>query len=187
MFERGEAYEKLLVADLQRVIDFVKFAEAKNAALLGLSSAWILATIGLECGGRALPGLFRLAVPAALVLVLLAAILTAISFFPKLKLPWFLGGKKAGPHPKNLLFFGDIASMTAKTFGQEIRSKYYPDKDEHREEYLHDLTVQISVNSTITLRKMTIFKWGIGFVIAAGACLLAAALVMACSILLGAL
>ena len=181
-----EAYEKILVADLQRAIDFLKFAEAKNAALLALSSAWVLASINLECGGRTLLGLFRLAMPVTLVLVLCSAILTAASFFPKLKLPWFLGGKKAGPHPKNLLFFGDIASMTTKVFEQEIRIRYYPDKDEHREEYLHDLTVQINVNSSIALRKMNVFKWSISLVIVAGFCLLAAALVMVYSVLLGA-
>lgn len=178
MFERGEAYEKILVANLQRVVDFLKFAEAKNAALLALSSAWILTTIGLECGGHPLPGLFRFAVPLALIFVLCTSILTAISFFPKVYLPVFLGGEKAGPHPKNLLFFGDIASMTVKTFEHEIRTRYSPDKDEHREEYLHDLTVQINVNSTITLKKMTFFKWGVAFVIAAGICLLVPALVM---------
>ncbi|MCU1225108.1 MAG: hypothetical protein JWQ42_3201 [Edaphobacter sp.] len=171
--------KKILVANLQRVVDFLKFAEAKNAALLALSSAWILATIGLECGEHSLPGLFRFAVPLALIFVLCAGILTAISFFPKIKLPIFMGGRKAGPHPKNLLFFGDIASMTVKTFAQEIRTRYYPDKDEQREEYLHDLTVQINVNSMITLKKMAFFKWGVGSVIAAGLCLLVAALVMA--------
>ena len=185
MFERGEVYEKLLVANLQRAIDFLKFAEAKNAALLGLSSAWILATIGFECSGRALPGAFRFAIPVALILALAAAILTAVSFFPKLKLPWFLGGKKSGPHPRNLLFFGDIASMSAKTFEHEIHARYYPDKDQHRDEYLHDLSVQVHVNSSIALRKMNIFKWAIGLVIAAGGCLLAAALTMACLVLLG--
>ena len=181
-----EAYEKILIADLQRAIDFLKFAEAKNAALLALSSAWALASINLECGGRTLLGLLRLAVPATLVLVLCAAILTAASFFPKLKLPWFLGGRKAGPHPENLLFFGDIAGMTLKTFEQEIRSRYYPAKDEHRQEYLHDLAVQIQVNSVITLRKMTLFKWAVGLVIAAGGCLLVTALTMAYSVLKGA-
>lgn len=177
MLEQDDAYEKILVADLQRAIDFLKFAEAKNATLLALSSGWILATIGLECSGRALPGLFKSAVPATLILVLCTAIVTAASFFPKLKLPRFLGGKKAGPHLKNLLFFGDIANMTVKAFAQEIRTRYYPNKDGHSEEYLHDLTVQINVNSAIALRKMTLFKWGVGLVMAAGVCLLLALLV----------
>ena len=185
MFDANEAYEKVLVADLQRVIDFLKFAEAKNAALLALSSAWILATVGLECSGRPLPKTFGCAISIALLLVLAAAAVSATSFFPKLELPAFLGGKKAGPHPKNLLFFGDIASMTAKTFQQEVRAKYYPDKNEHRDEYLHDLAVQINVNSAITLRKMTLFTWALRLVLAAGGCLLIPALMMAYAALKG--
>lgn len=179
MFDRNEAYEKILVADLQRVIDFLKFAEAKNAALLALSSAWILATIGMECSGRSFPKPFGVAISIALLLVLAAAAVSATSFYPKLGLPAFLGGKKAGPHPENLLFFGDIASMTTKTFQQEVRARYFPDKDEQRDEYLHDLTVQINVNSMITLRKMKLFRWALGLVLAAGGCLLLPALIMA--------
>lgn len=45
--DQQEAYEKHLTATLARVIDFVKFAEAKNAALLTFSSAWTLATINI--------------------------------------------------------------------------------------------------------------------------------------------
>ena len=41
--ENGEIYEKVLLGKLQRVIDFLKFAEAKNAALLTLSSALTIA------------------------------------------------------------------------------------------------------------------------------------------------
>jgi len=178
MFEAGEAYEKILVADLQRAIDFLKFAEAKNAALLALSSAWVFASINLECSGHALPQLFRFAVPIALILALSAALLAAWSFFPKLKLPPFLGGKRAGPHPKNLLYFGDIANLTIKTLEQDLRSRYYPDKAGFRDEYLHDLVTQIGVNSSITLRKMKLFSWGVALVIAAGASLLVPVLVM---------
>ena len=185
MFDRGEAYEKILVADLQRVIDFLKFAETKNAALLALSSAWTLATIGLECAGRDLPHCFVYTVPVTLILVLLAALLAALSFFPKLILPAFLGGKKAGPHSPNLLFFGDIACMRAKEFEAGVRARYYPDKDEQRDEYLHDLAVQISVNSSITLRKMRLFKWGVGFAIAAGCVLLISSLMFAYGTLKG--
>jgi hypothetical protein len=36
-----DAYVQMLTANLQRVLDFLKFAEAKNAALLALVSAWI--------------------------------------------------------------------------------------------------------------------------------------------------
>ena len=68
--------------------------------------------------------------------------------------------------------------MTAKTLELELPCRYLPDSSEFRKEYLHDLIVQISVNSSITSRKMNLFAWGIGLVIAAALCLLAAALGM---------
>lgn len=185
MFDRGEAYEKILIADLQRVIDFLKFAETKNAALLALSSAWTLATIGLECAGHELPYALVYTIPVTLVLVLIAALLAAVSFFPKNSLPPFLGGKKAGPHAPNLLFFGDIARLTAKEFEAGVHARYYPDEDKQRDEYLHDLTVQINANSAITLRKMTLFKWAVGFAIAAGCVLLISSLMLAYTSLKG--
>jgi hypothetical protein len=182
-----EAYEKILAANLGRVIDFLKFAEAKDAGLLALSSAWVIASINLECGGHTLPGTFGFAVPLALVLALCAAILAAWSFSPRLHLPRFLGGKRAGPHPKNFLYFGDIASVTAKTLEQDLHARYYSDKAELRDEYLHDLTVQISVISSITLRKMRLFIWGMAFIIAAAITLLAPAAALAYHVIKGAL
>lgn len=53
--EAEVTYEKVLTANLQRAIDFVKFAEAKNAALLALSSAWVVATLNLGTNGRQIP------------------------------------------------------------------------------------------------------------------------------------
>lgn len=179
MPEADEAYEKILVANLGRVIDFLKFAEAKNGGLLALSSAWLLASINLECGGHALPGALRSTVPLTFVLTLCAALLAAWSFSPKLHLPRYLGGKKAGPHPKNLLYFGDIASVTPKMLEENIRSRYYSEKAKFRDEYLHDLTVQISVISSIVLRKMRLFAGGVLLVIAAAIALLAPALALA--------
>ena len=96
MVEAGEAYDNILVADLQRVIDFLRFAEAKNATLLAVSSAWSLAAINHEFHSY----------------------------------------------------------------------------------HLHDLVTQVGVNSSITLRKLRFFSWGIGLIIAAGACLVVPAAVM---------
>jgi hypothetical protein len=187
MSKGSEAYEKILVANLGRVIDFLKFAEAKNAGLLALSSAWVIASVNLECSGHALPGAFGFAVPLAMVLALCTALLAAWSFSPKLHLPRFLGGRRAGPHPKNFLYFGDIASVTAKTLEQDLRARYYSDKAELRDEYLHDLTVQISVISSIILRKMRLFVCGVAFIIAAAITLLAPAATLAFHAIKGAL
>lgn len=137
--------------NLQRAIDFLKFAEAKNAALLAIASAWVVAIINLLCGGKTIPDSLSVNILSVLVSVLVlalsAGILAMISFMPRLDLPAFLGGKRAGPHTKNLLYYGDIASVPIKNLGQELRTHYYPDAKDLKEDYINDLVVQISVNS----------------------------------------
>jgi hypothetical protein len=168
----GEAYEKILTANLQRAIDFVKFAETKNAALLALASAWVVASINIESSGKAIPSGFSTSVPLTLLVSVCAGCTAMISFLPKLHLPKFLGGRRAGPHPKNLLYFGDICTLPIKTLEQDLHARYLPDGKGPRDEYIHDLIVQISVNSEIALRKMHLFLWGLRLMLLAGAVLL---------------
>ncbi len=163
--KNDEIYEKILTANLQRGIDFLKFAEAKNAALLAICSAWVLAMINLACSDKEIPDRLKFLLPFILIFSLIAAILAIISFLPRLNLPWFLGGKRAGPHPKNFLYYGDIASVTVKTFEEDISSRYMPTSEAFQAEYLHDLVVQISVISDITTRKMFLFRYGISFIL----------------------
>jgi hypothetical protein len=180
-----ESYEKILIANLQRAIDFLKFAEAKNAALLALASAWVVAAINLECSGRIIPGAFALGIPVALLCALCAGLLAMVSFLPQLYLPKFLGGKRAGPHPKNLLYFGDISTLPIKSLEHDLRSRYLPSETSFTEEYIHDLIVQISVNSTIAMRKMRLFRIGIRLIFVAALSLSLAALGVACTVMRG--
>jgi hypothetical protein len=55
--ERREAFRQVLSASLARVIDFLKFAETKNAALLTFASAWTFASINVLTGERAPTGI----------------------------------------------------------------------------------------------------------------------------------
>jgi hypothetical protein len=167
-----DAYVQILTANLQRVLDFLKFAEAKNAALLALASAWLGATLSLVCGGKTLPSGFTISIPVALLCALCAGILAMVSLLPRLHLPSFLGGKRAGPHPPNFLYFGDISALPIKTLEQDMPARYISTERGHRDEYIHDLTVQLSVNSEITMRKMRLFNWGMRFILVGGVVLL---------------
>jgi hypothetical protein len=75
-----------------------------------------------------------------------------------------LGGKRAGPHAKNLLFFGDIRDLPIKTFNSELRQRYYPDETGAISNYIGDLTIQLHVNSDIAMRKMRLFSISVGFI-----------------------
>jgi hypothetical protein len=185
MADQSEMYEKILTANLQRAIDFLRFAEAKNAALLALASAWVVAALNLECNGHTLPRELAFCLPIAMLLSLCAGILALVSFLPRLQLPSFLGGKRAGPHPPNLLYFGDISTLPIKSLKHEMHLRYHPESNEHREEYFHDLVVQISVNSEIAMRKMLLFRVGIKFILGAGVVLVVPAVLTVAKALRG--
>lgn len=171
-FVPSEAFEKILTTNLQRVIDFLKYAEAKNGALLTIASAWVIAIITLISSGKSCPGGLNTAIYFALIFSFCAGILSMISFLPRTKLSRFLGDKHAGPHPKNLLYYGDISILSIETFEQDIRERYYPVASQYSEDYIHDLIVQISVNSQITMRKLNFFRWGITLILIAALILL---------------
>lgn len=167
-----DAYVQMLNANLQRALDFLKFAEAKNVGLLALASAWIGVTLNLECSGKALPSGFTIGIPITLLCAICAGVLAMVSLLPRLHLPSFLGGKRAGPHPPNLLYFGDISALPIKTLEQDMRARYLSTGQGYRDEYIHDLAVQLSVNSEITLRKMHLFNWGMRSILVGGVVLL---------------
>lgn len=163
--EIREAFEKLLISSLQRVIDFLKYAEAKNAALLTFTSAWLAVSINVIFSSSMDSTALKHGFGAAIPFFLIAGGAAIASFFPKLNLPGFHGGKHAGPHDKNLLYFGDIGGMTLKEFEPAIHRRYYPGDDHGpRDEYIHDLIVQIRVNSAITSAKMRCFKFGVSMI-----------------------
>ena len=101
------------------------------------------------------------------------ALLAMLSFLPKLDLPWFLGGKRAGPHDPNLLYFGDISKqLTLTVLETDLHARYFPKSKLPRDEYIHDLVVQIGVNSQITMRKMRFFRCAMGLILVGGLVLL---------------
>lgn len=167
-----DTYVQMLTANLQRTVDFLKFAEAKNAALLALASAWIGVTLNLECNGKTLPSGFTTSIPIALLCAICAGVLAMVSLLPRLHLPSFLGGKRAGPHAPNLLYFGDISALPIKTLEQDMPARYLSTGQGCKDEYIHDLTVQLSVNSDITMRKMRLFNWGMRLILVGGVVLL---------------
>ncbi len=106
------------------------------------------------------------------------------SLLPRLHLPAFLGGKRAGPHPPNLLYFGDISALPIRTLELEMPTRYLATGKGYREEYIHDLTGP-PVNSEITMRKMRLFNLGMKFILVGGVALLLPSLRLACAAVKG--
>ncbi|WP_050420723.1 hypothetical protein [Bradyrhizobium tropiciagri] len=74
---------------LVRTIDFVKFAETKNAALLTFSSLWIIGTIDLLTRQASLPLGYNVAFCAALPLFAVGGLVCILSFVPQVLAQFF--------------------------------------------------------------------------------------------------
>lgn len=151
-----EAFEKLLAANLARTIDFVRFSETKNAALLTFSSAWILTSINILNGNSTLAVDWKAALNVALPLFIVAALISILSFFPRTNLSSF---HRNPERAKALLYFGDAASFSPESYRDRLKERYMPPANRcANQNYLDDLSVQINVNSSIAVRKFAFFK-----------------------------
>lgn len=154
--DQQEVYEKLLSANHARMIDFSKFAEAKNAALLTFCSVWMGAIITVLRGPGELPFGYEHAFKAVLPLLFFAAIISLKSLMPK-----FLDQMhKREDEYKNLLYFGDIAKGGTKDYPEMAADLYTPTgNDSATQTYLHDLAVQTAIHARIAHRKFRMFNW----------------------------
>jgi len=158
-----KAIEPILVANLGRTIDFVKFGEAKNAALLTFASAWILAS-GAMAAGEAARACWevRLALTLGAPCFVLAAFLAWWSFLPKTVLSTLRGRHE--PNPRNsYLFFGDLASLPADGLPARLAHHFLGPEGGLSQAYLEDIGCQIVVNAKIAARKFSLFRWGVIF------------------------
>lgn len=159
--DQEDAYEKALVASLTRVIDLVKFAETKNAALLAYSSAWTVAIVNLMAKGDHPPTTLAPVLPFAGALFVVSALIALYSILPKADLSKFFKPEHRGNREPNLLFFGDIANVDIADYDQRVRERYLPAKGHSvTESYVTDLCCQIHVNGVIASRKYALFKRG---------------------------
>ena len=156
--DRDEAYDKLLLSLLGRVLDMLRFAEAKNAALLAFASAWIVGIVNILSSGKPIPSGYHYAALVALPLFIISATIAIASLLPKLQTSTFTGDLKG--HFQNLLFFGDIAELTVDGFKNDVWAAYGQTGDVPTDIYFVDLAAQISINSKITRRKNRMFNVG---------------------------
>jgi hypothetical protein len=82
--DQEAAYERLLSANLNRVVDWVKYGDAKNAALLAFASAW-LAGIGnllLTAEEKHTPGVIAFFLFVSELLFLIGALHAIVALSP---------------------------------------------------------------------------------------------------------
>lgn len=158
--EQEKALDQIMTANLARTIDFVKFAEAKNAALLTFASGWLLAsaTVALKPAAQAHAEV-RLGLMVGGPFLAMAAITALRSFLPQINLRSLMQSRA---ETSNLLFFGDIARLEAAKAGDVMRTRYVASVPAGRrlsDDYFVDLGCQIAINSQIASRKYRQFSW----------------------------
>jgi hypothetical protein len=147
-------------------IDWVKFAETKNAALLVAASGLILMLIDHFPDKTVVTSNVRACFWVGGVSLTLSSAICLISFIPHLEIPGI--GRKEIPMPDdNLMFFGHIAKYSASEY---LHALNVAEGSIHLQNKIHtDLAGQVIANACISLKKFryfTLASWlaGIGIV-----------------------
>lgn len=171
-----EDLERLLVGNLSRINEWLRFAETKNAALLTFCSAWLVAMCSLWANNTA-PAIIQWAMTAASPFIIAAALCSLASLLPvsQRKVP---GQTARELSTKNILFHGNIAHLDLATAGQAFQTRYGSSAtDQGMKNHIIDLITQLVETSQVTTRKFSLFTSGARLVLVAIiAALLSAAL-----------
>lgn len=159
---------EILRENLQTVVNWLNFAEAKNAAIIAINIAFIsmINDINIIRNNN-----FIFALVAGI--AVLSSLIALIAFFPKstkgININCNLGTDK------NLLFYEDISKYGTDEYVCTLYKKYI-DKDilpNNLSSLEKDLAEEIIVNSKIAVRKYTLFKLALIFeCVALGICFL---------------
>ena len=155
-----------LMTILPMVNDWLKFAEAKNAILLGFSGAGITATITYLSAASNIPKSIYAGVLITTFLLCTCTFICSLSFLPKTNLELIVWKRskpgiksKGSPNDNdNLYFFGHLYKYQAPELIEAINRLYLGNviTNIQKKEYT-DLANQIVINSEIGYLKYTIF------------------------------
>jgi hypothetical protein len=167
---------------LDRVVDWLKFAEAKNTGAVGLSSTALGVIVTFLVAGPAIPTLAGVGLGVGAIVLMVSLMFAVASFLPSTDLERHLLGERHQPGPNdNLLFYGHLARYEPRALAGAVARLYFEDAadDIVLSKLAVDLAAQIVTNSRITVRKLTLFRYslllfGFGVLVAAAAMALAA-------------
>ena len=146
-----------------KVNDWLKYAEAKNAANIAFCSASIFGVVRIVLSKSELSSYIYLYCYLVVFFLSLSLFLSLVSFMPKLKTPWVKIGEREDND--NLLYFGHAGKYS----GSKYLDKLYLGKAVNSGNYEVELMYcdQIVVNSKVAYIKFTQFDLAIKFTISA--------------------
>lgn len=147
------------------VNNWLKFAEAKNGAIIALNSALIFGILKFFTSLDDVPVLLSLFAFVGLFMLTVSIIIALLSFIPRLTHPYIKVDKISTND--NLLYFGDIAKYDKVDYRQKLTAMIATKKDEENEKLIDSKISQIIVNSKITFIKYKQFEIAVWLTISA--------------------
>lgn len=155
-----EVLEKILIGNLTRVNDWLRFAETKNAALLTFSSAWLVAICSLLSNER-VPTLIKISLSFAFPFLLGGALIAVASLLPKFQKKDH-GETAQQLTTKNLLFHGNICKLDIATANNAFSTRYrIAANGDFSPSHITDLSTQLVETSRVAERKFKLFTAGV--------------------------
>jgi hypothetical protein len=148
---------------LNRVIDWLKFAEAKNTGAVGLASTGLGVIVTFLVAGPPVPEVAGAGLGIGAVALMLSLLLAVASFLPSTNLERHLASSRSQPNPSdNLLFYGHLARYEPRALARAIAQHYFDAADDFQPSKLAlDLAGQAVTNARITVRKLDFFKYSL--------------------------
>ncbi len=162
---------------LNRVIDWLKFAETKNTSAVSLSSTGLGVIVTFLVAGPDIPTLAGVGLGVGAVALMVSLMLSVASFLPSTNLEKHLVGERERPSARdNLLFYGHLARYEPSALTIAIAELYFDRKGDAfvPGKLAVDLAGQVITNARITVRKLALFRYslllfGFGVLIASAA------------------
>lgn len=154
--------EEFFSTQLERTNYWLSFAEAKNAGLLAIN----IAIIGILMEKGEILEMGRVAV---LLCLLASSIICIVSFYPNMKSKE-KKKKEQTSEAKNLVFYRDIAEFESEAkYTAKVLDDYFginrEDTDATNRDDVSalsaDLAAEVFINSKITVRKYSTFRWAV--------------------------
>jgi hypothetical protein len=180
--DRTREVEDRLVELLDRVIDWLQFAESKNTGIVGLIATALGLIVTFLVAGPSVPTLAGVGLAVGAVALMISLLLSIASFLPATDLERSLVGAREAPGPEdNLIFYGHLARYEPRALVRAVARSHVdvPPDEVVVSKVAIDLAAQIVTNARITVRKLRLYRaalllFGVGVLTAAGAMALAA-------------
>jgi hypothetical protein len=149
---------------LNRVIDWLKFAETKNTGAVGLSSAAVGVVISFALFGPSVYLGVGVGLGIGAICMGLSLLMSVASFLPSTNLERHLTGPRERPKAgDNLLYYGHLARYEPRALAIAVAEHYFdqPEQDIVPSKLAVDFAGQVITNSRITVRKLKFFQYSI--------------------------